>query len=264
MNMSRVSSCTICLHDRALEEALDIISDAGFKNIDLLARLPHFSIDPEECDHDAIERIVAERGMQIANLGTYEGSSFASEAESERETGLVNLKNAIDLAVRFGARSIRITPGRPESPTLFDRIVPYFQRGAEYAESKGIYMGIENHGGAISGNPEVLVDLCNRVGSRYFGVLYEPANLMAVGVEYKSAFEIMRHCIVHIHIKDGKYVEGKWRGTMLGKGELNLKWIVNSLKSIDYDGFIALEYEVNNIEPPETGLKKWYTAFEKV
>jgi len=264
MDMSRVSSCTICLHDRTLGEALDIISDAGFKNIDLLARLPHFSIDPEECDHDAIENMVAERGMQIANLGTYEGSSFVSESEDEWEAGLVNLRNAIDLATRFGARSIRITPGRPESPALFDRIVPYFQRGAEYAESKGIYMGIENHGGPISGNPEVLVDLCSRVGSRYFGVLYEPANLMAAGVEYESAFEIMRDCIVHIHIKDGKYVEGKWRGTMLGEGELNLNWIVNSLKSINYDGFIALEYEVNKIEPPETGLKKWYTAFEKI
>jgi len=200
MDMSRVSSCTICLHDRELGETLDIISDAGFKNIDLLARLPHFSIDPKECDHNAIERMVAERGMQIANLGTYEGSSFASDSEDERETGLVNLKNAIDLADRFGARSIRITPGRPESTTLFDRIVPYFQRGAEYAESKDIYMGIENHGGAISGNPEVLVDLYNQVGSKYFGVLYEPANLMAAGVEYKSAFDIMRNCIVHIHI----------------------------------------------------------------
>ncbi len=89
MNMSRVSSCTICLHDRALGPALDIISNAGFKNIDLLARLPHFSIDPEECDHYAIEKMVAERGMQIANLGTYEGGSFVSESEDERETGLV-------------------------------------------------------------------------------------------------------------------------------------------------------------------------------
>jgi sugar phosphate isomerase/epimerase len=264
MDMSRVSSCTICLHDRALGEALDIISAAGFKNIDLLARLPHFSVNPVECDHDAIERMVAERGMQIANLGTYEGSSFASASKDECESGLVKLKNAIDLAVRFGARSIRITPGRPESPARFDRIVPYFQRSAEYAESKGIYMGIENHGGAISGNPELLVDLCHRVGSKYFGVLYEPANLMAAGVEYQSAFDIMRHCIVHIHIKDGKHVEGKWRGTMLGEGELNLNWIVASLKSIDYDGFIALEYEVNHIEPPETGLKKWYTVFENI
>jgi len=51
---------------------------------------------------------------------------------------------------------------------------------------------------------------------------------------------------------------------MLGEGEINLNWIVHSLNSIDYDRFIALEYEVNNIEPPETGLKKWYTTFERV
>ena len=57
MDMSRVSVCTIALHDREVGPALGIISDAGFKQIDLLGRLPHFSVDPWECEHDAVERM---------------------------------------------------------------------------------------------------------------------------------------------------------------------------------------------------------------
>ena len=37
-------------------------------------------------------------------------------------------------------------------------------------------MGIENHGGAISGNPEACAELYDKVGSKYAGVLYEPCN----------------------------------------------------------------------------------------
>lgn len=269
MDFSRVSVCTYAVRDRELEPALDLIRDAGFRKLDLWGRPPHFSVDPAECDHDALEAALAQRGMEIANLGTYSGAAFASESVPEREAGLADLKQAVDLAVRFGARSIRVNPGRPEDASLLDRIAPYFRLGAEYAEEKSVYLGIEchNHGAAISGNPEVLLELSQKVGSRYFGVIYEPVNLMSGGVDYKEGFETLRDYVVHVHLKDGAHFDGQWAYAMLGEGEIDLHWVIDSLDDIGYQGTYALEYEAHNMKypvPPETGLKKWHEVWERL
>jgi sugar phosphate isomerase/epimerase len=87
---------------------------------------------------------------------------------------------------------------------------------------------------------------------------------MSAGVEYQSAFETMRDHITHVHLRDGKYVEDEWQYAMLGEGEIDLRWVLDSLEGVGYDGTIALEYEINDIEPPETGLKKWYVACEGI
>jgi sugar phosphate isomerase/epimerase len=259
MDMSRVSTCTYALRGRPIEETAKIIAAAGFKKIDLLEQLPHLSLDPNECDPAALKATIEAYGIQIANLGTYTGENFASDDLAERERELKLMYRAIDLAVFFGSRSIRVSAG-DDDPDHLDQIVPWFRRSAEYAARKNIYLGFENHGGGISGQPELCRELAEKVGSPFFGVLYEPANLMLDGTDYRSALEIMRDHIVHTHFKDGVSTEDGFVLTMMGEGEVDFRWIVQQLDALGYDGHFALEYEVPT-EPPDTGLKKWYDAF---
>ena len=157
-------------------------------------------------------------------------------------------------------------PGN-DDPECIDRIVPWFQRGAEYAAEWEIYMGVENHGGGISGQPEQCKELAEKVGSPFFGVLYEPYNLMAAGIEYRSALETMGEWIVHTHFKDGMLTEEGFGMTMMGQGEIDFVWIVQRLKDLGYEGDFALEYDpdaspATELKPPETGLREWYEAFQ--
>ncbi len=262
MNMSRLSTCTFPLKDRPLEEALPIIAAAGFKRIDLLGRPPHFSIEADECDPGAVKAVVEANGLQIANLGTYVGVGFASSDEAEQERALREVEQTIDLAAFFGARSIRVF--RPHSeiddPGRIDHVVPWLQRAAAYGAEKGVYMGFENHGGPLAGNPEHCQALCAKVGSPFFGVLYDPCNLMAAGTDYRAALETMKDHIAHVHFKDGLWDGSGFRRTMLGAGEIDFGWLMERLQAIGYDGHIALEYELP--EPAaEVGLKKWYETF---
>ena len=188
---------------------------------------------------------------------------MVSDDEGERERSLTEMKAVIDAAAACGARSIRTRPGHPEEPALIDRIVPYYQRSAEYAEAKGVYLGIENHGGAISGNPELCAELFDRVGSKYAGVLYEPSNLEQAGVDYKRAFEVMKGHITHVHCKDCYEINGKMERVWLGTGKIDYRWVISGLDGVGYDGDFALEYEVD-VEPPETALAKWLDWFSKV
>jgi sugar phosphate isomerase/epimerase len=260
MDMTRVSCCTIPLISRPLGEAMDIIAEAGFEKIDLLGRIPHLSLDPDECDPAAVKAMADEKGLQIANLGTYVGRAFASDDPALREQELGQMRRAIDLAVFFGARSIRVTAGN-DDPACIDQIVPRFQRSAEYAAQHQIYMGVENHGGGINGNPERFAELADKIGSPLFGALYEPYNLAAHGVDYREALDIMRDHIVHTHFKAGRRTNGGYELTMMGEGDIDFVWVTEQLDELGYDGDWALEFELRTVSP-DTGLKKWYTAFE--
>ncbi|MBI3945520.1 MAG: sugar phosphate isomerase/epimerase [Armatimonadetes bacterium] len=263
MDMQRVSACTVALHEREPEYAFQLLAAAGVRKVDLWGRMPHFSPDPAVCDPVALQALAARYGLKIANLGSYPGGGFSSEDPAVCEASLDELIATLDRAAELGARSIRVSPGKGEDPAVIERIVPWFRRGAEHAERRGIYMGMENHAGSIAGNPDAVTELCERVGSRFFGVLYEPCNLAHRGVDYKEAFARFRDWVVHLHIKDGLHVDGKFQRCHFGEGEIDYHWVFDSLASIGYTGDFALEYEVTNIEPMETGLAKWVETIRK-
>lgn len=263
MEMSRVSSCTYPLRERDVETAFQVTAAAGVTKIDLWGRLPHFSADAAACDPAQLQAKAARQGVKIANLGTYCGAGFASEEPATREAALAEMFATIDRAAQLGARSMRVLPGDKDDPALIERLAPWFQRSAEYAERRGVYLGMENHRGSIAGNVDACTELCERVGSRYFGVLYEPCNLMHNGVDYKEAFARFRDYIVHLHIKDGRYVDGQFQRTHLGEGDIDYGWVLDSLASIGYAGDFALEYEIGDIEPIESGLPKWVAFIQR-
>jgi sugar phosphate isomerase/epimerase len=265
MDMSRVSACTIPFLEQPLEEALVAIAAAGFIKIDLLGRLPHFSLDPAECDPSAVKAAADGHGLHIANLGTYVGADFASEDPAVQEAELGRMHRAIDVAAFFGSHSIRVRPGN-DCPECIERIVPWFQRSAAYAADHGISMGFENHGGGISGQPELCRRLAEQVGSCAFGVLYEPYNLMSSDVDYRSALDVMGDWVVHVHFKDGVSTAEGFRMTLPGEGELDFTWMLKRLTGLGYEGDIALEYDpharpLGVLDPPEVGLRRWYRVF---
>ena len=263
MDILRASACTYAMRDSDMEYALQVVAEAGFKKVDLWGGMPHFSIDESEYHIDRLMDAASGYGLQVANIGTYCGRKFSSDSRAEVQRELRDMKRTIDTAQQLGTRSIRVVPGSGE-PEVLDKIVPHFRESAEYAEPKGVYLAFENHGGRISGDPDACAELSEKVGSKHFGVLYEPCNLMHGGIDYKEAFDRFRQYITHVHVKDGApQADGRFRTTMLGDGVIDAAWVVENLNDAGYVGDFALEYEVSHIEPIETGLRKWLEYYER-
>jgi sugar phosphate isomerase/epimerase len=257
MDLNRISSCTYPVRELDPAAALKIMAEAGVHKVDLWGNMPHFSLVSVACSLDDLLAEAEAQGMQIANLGSYPGRAFASDNPLVRATEVQALE-------ALGARSIRVIPGSGEDPAQIDRLAPCFAEGARTAEALGIYMGMENHAGSIAGSPENSKRLCQAVGSPYFGVLYEPANLMHGGVDYKQAFDIFHDYIVHLHVKDGKVGPDGFARTHLGEGDIDYRWVIDSLEGIGYKGDYALEYEICDLEAIETGLPRWVTYFRSM
>ena len=264
MDINRVSACSFPLKEQPLDYALKVISESGFDKVDLLARMPHFSVTDPDYSVDELVRLSEQYGLRIANIGAYCGRGFSSEDEAEREAAVKEMQDTLAVAKRLGSRTIRVAPGKGKRAEI-DTLVPYFKDAAKIAERDGIWMGIENHGTEISGDPEACLEISEKVGSKHFGILYEPSNLMAAGAEYKHAFSVFKDHIVHVHIKDGDYnADGKWERCMLGDGMIDVQWVCDQVEGLGYTGEYALEFEVGHIEPVETGYKKWLEDWEKL
>jgi sugar phosphate isomerase/epimerase len=291
MDMSRVTFPSIALIHHTPETAFELIAAAGYKNTDVLEKAPHMSIHPDEFDLDILKAAAEKHGLGIPWLNTYVGGGqhsrgsawlhhpgfqftnperyttvgFGSDDPEKLETELQHVYRAIDMAVYLGARGMRFTPG-DDDPAKMDKYVPWLKKCAEYAEKNNVYMGTENHDTGIMGRPERLVELFEKIGSPYVGVIYEPYNLMEqAGYDYRKAFEVMRDHIVHVHLKDGKLMPDRrnYKPTLMGEGEFDFRWVMKRLNEIGYDGPIALEYEVAEV-PPEEGLVQFYNAFKEM
>lgn len=263
MDINRISCCSYPMRYQQPEHIFRALAEAGYKKVDLWGGKPHFDVNDPDYDFDAVLALSEKYGVRIGNIGSYCGAGFSSEDEAEREAEVVKTQKVLDAAARCGARSVRSVLGRPESPDLLDRILPYYQRVAEYAEKVGVYTGVENHGGPVSGNPELLKQFFGRVGSQYTGVLYEPCNLMVAGVDYKQAFEVMKDHITHMHIKDCYPLDGKMQVVWLGTGLIDYRWVIAALEGIGYGGDYPIEYEVHD-ESPERGIGKWLDWWQKI
>ena len=257
MDLSRLSACSIPLRKRPVAEALRIIADAGFEKVDLLGAEPHFPPVPTEEQLVGIETAAARAGVKIANLGTYYGRPLPGTDE-EAAAELTAAQRGMDAAVRLGVRSLRIHPGKDRSRETGFALIPFFRDVAKEAERRDLWLGIETHGGLSSDAP-AMVELCQQVGSDRFGVLFDPCNCAANGVDYKQAWSIFKAHVTHVHLKDGhRLPDGTWQRVHLGEGEIDAAWLLDEIERAGYAGDLAVEYEINDIEPAETGLARWY------
>jgi sugar phosphate isomerase/epimerase len=284
---SRLSTCSIALNDRSADRAFAAIADAGYTKVEVHEKV-HFSLFPDECDHVALKETAQRHGLQISGLATYVGGGldgreiafgyhdwvvdnaqrftsvgFASNQPAELEEEFRQLKQAINLAAFFGARTVRVVPG-DDRPENIETLVPWFKRSADYAAEKKIVLCVENHGDRIAGTPDLCLELSEKVDSPYFGILYEPGNLMNdTGTDYKRALLTMKDHIRHIHVKDCKRVGDGYELQQFGEGTIDFPWIVEQLDAAGYDGDIATEFELHDMRPDE-GIKRFYDDFVRL
>ena len=261
MDLERVSACTYAVREEPLDYTFRLIADSGYRKVDLWGGPPNYSNDPAECDIPALQGKAESYGLRIANLGTYAGRRFH---ELGHAAEMEEMRRAVDNAASLGSRSIRVCPGEGEDPAIIPDLIPFFEASAEYAAERGVYLGMENHAGSIAARPTDIMRLIKAVDSPNFGILYEPANLMACRVDYKEAHAAFAGHITHVHVKDSRWREGAYERTDIGEGDVDVTWVVRTLEADGYTGDYALEFEIERTVPVETGFPAWLEYFRSI
>jgi sugar phosphate isomerase/epimerase len=186
-------------------------------------------------------------GLDIS--GTAVGNDFAKPPGPEREKEIRQVNSWIEHAARLGATCMRIfaggVPAGKSEEEARGWVVEAIQECCETAGRHGVILALENHGG-LTATAEKLLAIVNRVHSPWFGVNLDTGNFNTDD-PYHDLQLAAPHAVT-CQLKTEVSPRGK------EKSEADLARLLGILRSVNYRGYVALEYEAK--EDPRTAVPK--------
>ena len=253
----------------SIEECMQKAKDAGFEGIEL-ALTSNGSIGLSTSNDNILmyKRLSEEIGIKINSLacGLYWQFSLTSNRPDIREKTKELVKRQLDVAALLGADTILACPGmvgadfKPEDvvPDAGDieffagsEIIDYdvaYERSLEalielapYAESKQVYIGLENIWNKFLLSPLEMRNFIDEIASEWVGAFLDTGNIMLYGYP-EHWIRVLGHRIKKIHFKDYRRDVGGLAGFVdLLAGDVDWVKVRQALLDIGYDGWINAE-----------------------
>lgn len=175
------------------------------------------------------------RGVELC--GTAVGNTFTVPAGEKRDREIKHVKTWIDNAALMGVPHIRVFAGNAEGQPLEvakKNCIAALEECGAYAAEKGVFLGIENHGGIVA-EADVLIDIVRSVKSPWLGINLDTGNFRT-GDPYAD-LERCAPYAVNVQVKTEIHRRGE------SKTNADLKRLVKILRDTNYQGYVVLEYE---------------------
>jgi sugar phosphate isomerase/epimerase len=238
--------------------------DIGADGVELL---DYFWKD-RDAETPAVEQALADTGLPVAVYSV--GNDFVKPDAGERADQVQVIRNGVDGAVQFGAGVVRVFAGNMKEgisfDDAFDWIVGGLSQAAEYAESKGVVLALENHG-KLAGKSDQVLRILDAVNNPFMKANPDTGNFLLVHQAPHEAVEQVAARAGMVHFKDFVEVPAdyngfaytsldglKYRGTAIGEGEVALAACVDALRRAGFNGWLNIEYEGE--EDPMTAMPR--------
>jgi sugar phosphate isomerase/epimerase len=177
-------------------------------------------------------------------------NTFTYPAGPEREQEIAHVKRWLDVAADLGSPAIRIfagdaQKGQPEAEARRN-CVESIEACADHAQSRGVFLALENHGGIVA-EPDSLLEIVQAVKSEWFGVNLDTGNFHGA-----DPYADLARCLpyaVTVQVKVEMQAKGGPRQ------EADFGRLVRMLKDGGYRGYATLEYEA--AEAPLTAVPRY-------
>jgi len=182
-----------------------------------------------------LRRLAYKMGVEIYSISVRSELTRASAADRRKE--VESLYRWIDVANTLGASHIRVFGGSVPKGVTEEQAVPWvvecLQRSADYAATKGVILGLENHGG-ICTRAERIIEMVEKVDSPWVAINLDTGNFRS---DVYKQIEMCLPKTVNIQVKAEMVDEGGKR--------VPQDWdrVVKMVAAAGYKGYLALEYE---------------------
>lgn len=175
--------------------------------------------------------------MGQAITGSPTSNTFTMPAGPERDKQIEKVRQWIDVAADLGAPTIRIFAGNAprgmEESVARRNVVESVESLCGHASKRGVFLGLENHGGVVAG-PDGLLEIIQAVKCPWVGINLDTGNFRT-----DDPYADIARCApyaVSVQYKTEVSVAGK-------RGEADFPRIVKILREANYRGYVTLEYE---------------------
>jgi sugar phosphate isomerase/epimerase len=225
------------------EDVIHKASDWGLDGVDMTV---YWFPDTSDQYLAGLRRTAQRAGIQLYNAGAR--VQLSQPTKELQDAQVENIKKWVDVANRLGSSHVRVFGGAiPKGATEEQAIawaVEVLKRGAEYAGTRGITLGVEDDGG-LTATAEPTIAVAKQTESQWAGINADSGNLPKNGY---AQFETLLPYATSIHFKttvtdsDGKHLPADWPR------------LLATIAASGYRGFVGLEYESNSAEAEVPGL----------
>jgi sugar phosphate isomerase/epimerase len=194
-------------------------------------------------------------GLDVS--GTAIGNNFCLPDAPKLKEQMAYVKGWVEHTARLGGKTVRIfagsvTKGDTEEKARA-RCIEAIQEACDYAGQHGIILALENHGGIVTTIDQML-SLVQAVKHEWFGVNWDTGNFHSAD-PYADLARLAPYAVV-VQIKTEIHRAG------MAKEAADLPRLIGLLRSVNYRGYVALEYEA--AEDPKTAVPRHIETLKKL
>lgn len=219
----------------SLDELIDFCSKEGFDAVDITGYyFPGYPNVPTDEYIYQIKNKLHRSGLSLSGTGIR--TDFTNPDPKERQKDITLTKAWIDVAAKLGAPVIRIFSGKSKPlgydwNTVADWIIKDFAECVEYAKTKGVIIGLQNHNDFIKTASESLYFL-ERLDKNWFGLIVDIGSFNN-GDPYPEIEAVIPYA-VNWQLKELVLENGK-------QVPVDLKRLSEIIKKSPYRGFLPIE-----------------------
>ncbi len=239
----KLSFSTKGWHNNTFDEFCDIANELKFKGIELHNIHNRLFTDKDGAFHDhtagATVRKLYEKKLSLPCIDTIcNPADKAAQAESLEE-----ITACINIAANLRIPNVRIRAvGDGQTTEISNTMAEVIEKVLPLAEEKNITLLIETCG--VYADTAALRDLLERFACDNLAALWDMyATYFAGNEDPDTTIKNLGNYVKHVHIKDAKKTEYGTEFCLMGEGEMPIGEMMAALRSVNYDGFVSLEWD---------------------
>jgi sugar phosphate isomerase/epimerase len=271
---------TAILPDLSLEEVLTFAAETGYGCVEVMcwpvgkaerryAGVTHIDVNNlGEAEVKRISDLTRSTGVRISGLGYYPNPLTSDRAEAQ--TYIDHIRKVIEASAVLGVNVMNTFVGRDPKLSVdenWPRFLEVWPPLVQYAESKGVRVGIENcpmsftrdewpGGKNLAQSPAIWRRMFEAVPNPNFGLNFDPSHLVWQHIDISKAIRDFAPRFVHAHAKDARLDRDRLNevGSLAfplqyhtpklpGLGDVDWGRFFSVLADSGYDGPVCVEVE---------------------
>ena len=238
----KLSFSTKGWHNNSFKEFCETAKELKFMGIELhnIHNRLFTEKDGEFYEHNANKtlRQLYEDNLIIPCLDTICNPSLIEE----REKSIEEIEKCIEIASDLHIRFVRIKAAGEFSSQKNEAVIDVLNTVLKSAEQRNVSLLIETSG--IYSDTAVLRDVLEQFASDNLAALWDMYSPYFInGEDSETTIKNLGAYIKHVHIKDAVITDGKPEFCLIGEGEMPIESMISALRSVNYRGFISLEWD---------------------